>query len=105
MAKKKILNPFAFKLERKERRFYEVEDKPVYENGEYKTYRFDNKWYVTCRGNLIVTETTGIPKDLIDHLVRGVEPENYSKHHYRRILEDYEYAKECAKQVGFDVEM
>lgn len=103
MKKIKILNPFAFILQRKERRFYEVEDKPVYKNGEYKTYRLDNKWYVTCRGNLIVTETLGIPKGLIEALVSGVEPNDYRRNHYHRALDYYEYAKDFAKQVGFDV--
>lgn len=99
----KVLNPFAFKLERKEHRFYEIDTKPVYVNGEYRTFRYDNKWYVTCRGNIIVTETTGVPVDLIEHLVAGVEPEDYSKWHYRRILENWPYALQCAKRVGFTV--
>lgn len=99
----KLLNPFAFYLERKERRFYEVGTKPVYVNGPYATYRFDNKWFVTCRGNIIVTETTGIPKDLIDALVEGKRPTDYSRFHYDRMLREYDYGLKCAKAVGFEV--
>lgn len=100
----RLLNPFAFKLERKERRFYDVSTKPVYKNGEYSTYRYDGKWFVTCRNNIIVTETTGIPQKLIDALMAGERPSDYSKHHYDRILRDYDYGLECAKQVGFEVD-
>lgn len=34
----KVLNPFVFKLERKEHRFYEIDTKPVYVNGEYRLW-------------------------------------------------------------------
>ena len=101
----KVLNPFAFKLERKNERFYEVNTKPVYKNGDYKTFRYDNKWYVTCRKNIIVTETQSIPQKLIDALVAEERPSDYSKHHYDRTLEAYEYGLECAKKVGFKVEV
>lgn len=102
----KLLNPFAFYLERKERRFYEVGTKPVYQNGEYKTYNFSSgthKWFITCRGNIIVTETTGIPKDLIDALVEGKRPTDYSRFHYDRMLREYDYGLKCAEAVGFEV--
>lgn len=99
----RLLNPFAFWLERKERRFREIEDKPVYVNGEYRSYKVDKDYYVTCRRNLIVTETTGIPRFLIDRLVEGREPEDYRKHHYLRMLEAYDYAVECAGKVGFKI--
>jgi hypothetical protein len=99
----KLLNPFAFYLERKEKRFYEVNTKPVYKNGEYTTFRFDGKWFVTCRNNIIVTETTGIPQKLIDALVAGERPSDYSKHHYDRMLREYDNGLKYAKMVGFEV--
>lgn len=105
----KVLNPFAFMLERREDRFYEIKTKPVYKNGEYQVFKYpesgrDHKWFVTCRKNLIVTETTGIPKNLIEALVAGKEPADYSKYHYRRMLDNYQYALRCAQNVGFKVE-
>lgn len=100
----KALNPFAFILERRESRFYELKTEPVYRNGEYATYRYADRYYVTCRGNIIVTETVGIPKDLIEALVADKEPEDYSKHHYRRILEAYQQGLAFAHEVGFEVQ-
>lgn len=97
------LNPFAFQLERHDGRFYNIDTKPVYKNGEYSTYRYAERYYVTCRGNIIVTETTGIPKDLIEHLVAGTAPEDYTRHHYHRILEAYSDGLSYAKMVGFEV--
>lgn len=99
----KALNPFAFYLERKNERFYEIDTKPVYKNGEYKTYRYFNKWYVTCRNNIIVTETSAIPKKLIDSLVAGERPSDNSKYHYDRMLKEYDNGLEYAKLVGFEV--
>ncbi len=100
----KVLNPFAFILERRESRFYELKTKPVYENGEYKVFRYADRYFVTCRKNLIVSETTGIPKGLIEALVAGKEPEDYTKHYYRRMQEAYQDALQYAKSVGFKVE-
>lgn len=100
----KVLNPFAFILERRESRFYELKTKPVYENGEYKVFKYADRYFVTCRKNMIVSETTGIPKDLIEALVAGKEPKDYSKHHYRRMQEAYQDALQYAKSVGFNVE-
>ena len=100
----KVLNPFAFRLERREARFYEIKTKPVYKNVDYQVFKYADKWYITCRKNLIVTETTGIPKDLIEALVSGKEPADYSKYRYRRALEAYQDALLYAQNVGFKIE-
>lgn len=100
----RVLNPFAFILERREYRFYEIKTKPVYKNGEYHVFKYADKWFVTCRKNLIVTETTGIPKDLIEALVAGKVPADYLKHRYYRALEAYQDALLYAQNVGFKVE-
>lgn len=100
----RVLNPFAFILERRELHFYELKTKPVYENGEYKVFKYADRYYVTCRKNLIVSETTGIPKVLIEALVAGKEPDDYTKYHYRRMQEAYKDALQYAKSVGFNVE-
>lgn len=100
----KALNPFAFRLDRREDRIYEIKTKPVYKNGDYQVFKYADKWYVTCRKNLIVTETTGIPKGLIEALVAGKEPADYSKHRYYRALEAYQDALLYAQNVGFKVE-
>lgn len=97
------LNPFAFRLERHDCRFYEIKTKPVYKNGEYSTYKYADRYFVTCRGNIIVTETTNIPKDLIEHLVACKVPVDYSKHHYRRILDAYSDGLSYAAKVNFEV--
>ena len=97
------LNPYAFKLDRKESRIYDIKSEPSYENGPYKSYKYADRYYCTCRGNIIVMETTGIPKNLIEALVKDEEPKDYTRHHFHRVKDIYLYALECAKQIGFDV--
>lgn len=97
------LNPYAFKLDRKESRIYDIKSESSYENGPYKSYKYADRYYCTCRGNIIVMETTGIPKNLIEALVKDEEPKDYTRHHFHRVKDIYLYALECAKQIGFDV--
>ncbi len=97
------LNPYAFMLEKKENRFFDLKTKAVYKNGPYACYKYADRYYVTCRGNIIITETTGIPKELIKCLVSDKEPEDYSRYHYRRMVDAYEKGLDYAKQVDFAV--
>lgn len=98
-----FLNPYAFKLDRKDSRIYEIKSKPSYENGPYKSYKYLGRYYCTCRGNIILMETTSIPTAMIGALVRDEEPTDHTRFRFRKIKELYTYALECAKKVGFSV--
>jgi len=102
----KCLNPFAFMLDRKDNRFCDIDTVPVYVNGDYATYRLSGNHYVTCKGNIVVHETTGIPKRMVDSLAEGNEPKDYSKFRYRRIVNEViPYALEAAKKIGFEIKL
>ena len=97
------LNPYAFKLERKDSRIYDIKTKPAYEYGPYKSYKYADRYYCTCRGNIIITETTGIPKALIEALVKDKEPSDNLKYAFRKCKGIYPYALDCARLIGFEV--
>lgn len=102
------LNPAAFRLERDFRKsgynkFYDIKTNPVYKIGEFSVYKYANRYYVTCRNNIIVLESTGIPNDLIKHLIAGTVPEDYSKYTLRCMLKNYEDGIYFAHEVGFEV--
>ena len=97
------LNPYAFKLERKDSRIYDIKTRPSYEKGPYKSYKYANRYYCTCRGNIILMETSDIPVEMIDALIKDKEPRDYTRYRFRNIKEIYKYALECAKAIGFNV--
>lgn len=99
----RVLNPFAFILGYGERRFKEIHGKPCHQNGEYKVFRIDGSHYVTCRKNIIVSESTTPPVVLIQRLVSGCKSENDVLNLYDRVLENYEKGLQFAKEVGFEV--
>lgn len=99
----KVLNPFAFILGKGERRIIEINRKPCHQNGEYKVFRLDGSHYVTCRKNIIVTESTAPPVILIQRLVEGSKSENDVLNLYDRMLTNYEKGLQFAKEVGFEV--
>ena len=101
-----VLNPFSCKLGKTGAdRYYNLTDKKcVYQNGIYKTFKFGNEWFVTCRKNIIVTETTGIPKELIDALVAARCPKEQNKRfRYLAIEEAYFVGRRFAKEENFKV--
>lgn len=99
----KALNPYAFKLDRREYWIYDIQTKPSYEKGVYKSYKYGNRYYCTCRGNIILMETSSIPVDMIDALIKDEEPQDHTKYRFRKLKDIYPYALECAKQIGFEV--
>lgn len=99
----KVLNPFAFILGQGEKRFKEIYSKPCHQNGEYKVFRIDGSHYVTCRKNIIVTESTTPPVVLIQRLVNGRKSENDVLNLYDQMLENYGKGLRFSKEVGFEV--
>ena len=97
----KALNPFSVELERKNP-FYEIEGKPLYRNGNFSVYKF-NSWYVYLYKNIIITERTGLSKDLVDRFANNDEPADYSKHSFRRALEAINRGKRYARKLSFKV--
>lgn len=105
-----VINPFAVKLNGSTHvhRYNEVEylrGKCVYRNGDYTIWREQKKCYNTCWKNIIVTQTVGAPRELVDALTAGVAPEQNtpSYHHYHRMLQAIEDGKRYAKELNFTI--
>lgn len=103
----KILNPFSYRLNgNKEKGDYNVIEEttgnhPVYRNGDYTIWKVAERSYNTCWKNIIITQTVGAPKELVNALATGVPPADSSLFHYNRMREAINDGKQYAKEIGF----
>lgn len=104
----KILNPFAYRLNGKKQHgeykvVYEQTGKKIYRNGDYTIWK-TSEYYETCWKNIVITQTTGAPRELVDALVSGIAPKiGASFYHYNRMREAINDGKRYAKEIGFDI--
>ena len=105
----KILSPFAFRLNKNHKcndyeTIHELTGKLVYRNGDYTIWKEDKRFYNTCWKNIIITQTVGAPRELVDALINGVPPkDSVSLFHYDMMREAINDGKEYAKKIGFDI--
>ena len=105
----KIINPFSVSLNRNGHinRYNEVEGlqgRCVYRNGDYTIWKKSPKFFNTCYKNIIITQTVGAPRELVDALVSNAKPTDAtSNFHYERmkqaISDGLKYAKENNIQI------
>lgn len=107
----KVMNPFAYRLNNRHKHgqhqvITEVTGKPVYQNGAYTTWKVGKEHYQTCWNNLIVTETVGVPRDLVDALVSSTTPQEHTTAYfaYQHAKENLTEAQRYAKRLKFDVQ-
>ena len=104
----KVLNPFAYNLNGKKQHgeynvVYEQTGKQIYRNGDYAIWK-TSEYYETCWKNIVITQTTGAPRELVDALVSGVAPKiGASFYHYNCMREAINDGKRYAKEIGFDI--
>lgn len=97
-----LLNPFSVSL--KKHPFMEVNNL-IYQNGEYKIYRYAPNHYVHTFKNIVITERGKANKELINNLVTDTKPTGEAAlyHDYERpkgaILEGIEAAKNLNFQI------
>lgn len=104
-----ILNPFSFRLNRNHDRgdyetIQELTGKLVYRNDDYTIWKVDERFYNTCWKNIIITQTVGAPRELVDAMISGIPPtDNVSLFHYDMMREALNDGKRYAKEIGFDI--
>lgn len=105
----KILNPFSYRLNGNKANgeykvIYEtIGNRPVYRNGDYSVWKTVGG-YDTCWKNIIITQTVGAPKELVDAMATGVPPTNsVSLFHYNMMREALNDGKKYAKEMGFEI--
>lgn len=99
-----IMNPFAVRLNiaRGRKTYNEVENisgcRLVYHQGDYTVWKKGKTFFNTCWKNVIITQTTGVPKILVDALYNGMDLEGSAHYHLQRmkhaIMDGMAYAKE-----------
>lgn len=103
-----VINPFAVSLNKKRGReayqeLQEVTGKPVYRRGDYTIWKKAKTFYNTCYKNIIITQTTGAPKDLADALYEGRDMEGVRHHHLLRMKEAITNGVAYAKEKGVEI--
>lgn len=103
-----VINPFAVRLNKKRgknayQELEEVTGKPVYRRGDYTIWKKAKKFYNTCYKNIIITQTTGAPKDLADALYEDRDVEGYARHHLQRMKEAIADGMVYAKKNNIEV--
>jgi hypothetical protein len=104
----KVLSPFAYNLNGQKQHgeykvVYEQTGRQIYHNGDYTIWK-TSEYYETCWKNIVITQTTGAPRELVDALVSGVAPKiGASFYHYNRMREAINDGKRYAKEIGFDI--
>lgn len=101
----KIINPFAVSLNiaRGRKTYNEVENvsgwRLVYRQGDYTIWKISKTFFNTCWKNVIITQTVGIPKILVNALCNNTDLEDYAPHYHlqrmkQAITDGVAYAKE-----------
>lgn len=105
----KVFNTFAYRLNGNKAKgkynvIYEtIGNHPVYRNGDYSVWKVGNH-HDTCWKNIIISQTTGAPKELVDALVDGVPPtDEASTYHYNRMREALSHGRHYATEMGFEI--
>lgn len=103
-----VINPFAVSLnQRRGREAYqelqEVTGKPVYRRGDYTIWKKAKTFYNTCYKNIIITQTTGAPKDLANALYEGRDMEGSAHFHLQRMKEAITDGMAYAKENNIEV--
>ena len=83
----------------------EVSGKCLYKNGDFSIYKHCEKAYYFLWKNVIVSEFTGINKELADLLAKGQKPDRMpQRYHYESALQDIEEAPGWAKEYNFKIQ-
>lgn len=88
-----IINPFAVRLNiaRGRKTYGEVEDlsgwRFVYRQGDCTIWKKSKTFFNTCWKNIIITQTTGAPKLLVDALYNGKDLGGSAHYHLQRMKE------------------
>jgi len=97
-----VLNPFSVSLKKYP---FMVLDNLVYENGDYRIYRYASKHYVHTFKNIVITERGKADKELINNLVADIKPTGEAAlyHDYERPKEAILDGMEAAKELNFEI--
>jgi hypothetical protein len=99
-----LLNPFSVKLEHHP--FVITENKPVFASGDFRVYKYCERWYLHTFKNIIFGERVGINKDLINNVQNDIKPEGEGRAYfdYQRGKEFMAFGIETANKLNFKIQ-
>ncbi len=89
-----LLNPYSVKLDKEP--FMNINDKPVYANGDFKIYKYFPRHFVHTFKNIVIAERCAPNKEIFTNLTGETKPTDEA-----RIYHDLERPKN-AMQIGID---
>jgi len=98
-----LLNPFSHSLGKNP--LMKINVKPVFTNGDYKIYKYFDRYFIHTFKNIVISERCGINKDLINGLKNNIKPigEASIYHDFERPLWAKNEGLKIAGQINFTV--
>lgn len=98
-----LINPFSVSL--KKHPFMEVNSKPIYENGNYRIYKYYNNHFVHTFKNIVITERGAANIPLMEGLKADIKPKSEADlyHDYERPKAAIRDGRKAAKKLNFKI--
>lgn len=98
-----LLNPFSVEL--KKHPFMEVNNRPVYENGDYRIYKYLHEHFIHTYKNIVIAQRCAANTDLINNLIADNKPTDEAAlyHQYDRPKKAIADGIKAAKKLNFSV--
>lgn len=99
-----LLNPYSVRLEKDP--FIRVENKPVHTNGDFRIYKYTEKYFIHTFKNIVIAERCAVNKDLLTNVSGSTTEANETKMYmdYVRPLEAMQQGVEAAKKLNFVIQ-
>jgi hypothetical protein len=83
----------------------QVDEKPLYNNGDYSIYYYNQNHFVHTYKNIVICERGAANKALIDNLVNDIKPTTEAAiyHDYERLKDAIRIGTFAAKKLNFQI--
>lgn len=96
-----LINPFSLSLGKNP--FMEAKSNPVYSNGDYRIFKHVDRHYLYTFKNIIISERSGINKEMIDNLAANTPPADRLYHDFERPKEAILEGIAAAEKLDFKI--
>lgn len=97
-----LLNPFSISLDKNS--FMTVEAKPIFINGDFRIYKYCDKYFIHTFKNIVIAERCAPNKVMLSNIKDKIKPVGSEKfHEYERPIEAMLQGIEEAKKLNFTI--
>jgi len=84
----------------------EMRTEPVYQNGDFKIYKYLDRYFVHTFKNIVIGERCGANKEMIDSLASDIKPTEPAKTYleYERAKRAIIEGQQAAKELNFKIQ-